>query len=206
MEGMDGSGKTTQVERLCARLAQEGIPFLRTREPGGSPIGDAIRELLLDPQSEMTPLTEVYLYAAGRAEHVQTVIQPAIAAGRVVVCDRFVEASIAYQGYGLSNLGMSPDIVRAVNAHALAHTTPARTFIIDVPVSEAQARLARSERLTYGGQDRIERRGAAFFERVRAGLKAIHQAEPERVVWLDGMSSPDEIAERIWGSLAQLLV
>lgn len=203
---MDGSGKTTQVERLCARLRREGIPFLRTREPGGSAIGDAIRELLLDPHSEMTPLTEVYLYAAGRAEHVQTVIQPALRAGQVVVCDRFVEASIAYQGYGLSDAGMSPALVRAVNAHAVGQTRPHRTFVIDVPVKEAQARLARSGRSAYGGQDRIERRGSAFFERVRAGLRAIYEEDPERVVWLDGLLSADELATRIWHNLKDSLV
>lgn len=202
---MDGSGKTTQVERLCSRLQGAGIPFVRTREPGGSLIGDAIRGLLLDPHSEMTPLTEAYLYAAGRAEHVQKLIRPALAAGQVVVCDRFVEASIAYQGYGLGDVGMTPESVREINAHAVAGIVANRTFVIDVPVREAQARLARSGRLDYGGQDRIERRGAAFFERVRRGLRAIHEAEPERVVWLDGLLSAEELEHHIWGIMTELL-
>lgn len=205
LEGIDGSGKTTQVERLCRRLTAAGISHMRTREPGGTPIGDAVRALLLSPDSEMTALTEVYLYAAARAEHVQRVILPALQAGQVVICDRFIEASIAYQGYGLADAGISPQIVKAINEFAVQEARPLRTLIIDVPVAVSRARLEVSGRLQYAGQDRIERRGEAFFERVRAGLRAQWEAEPERIVWLDGCVAAEELEERIWSIMTPLL-
>lgn len=198
VEGIDGSGKTTQVERLCTRLAQANIDFVRTREPGGTIIGEAIRALLLDPASVMTPTTEAYLYAAGRAEHVRTVIRPALQSNKVVVCDRFLDASVAYQGYGMANEGLTPEAVKAINSQAVDEVLPCLTFVIDVPVLVAEKRLQDSSRLLYGGQDRIERRGRGFFERVRQGLQELHQAEPSRVIWLDGMKQADELEMDIW--------
>lgn len=198
VEGIDGCGKTTQVERLCSSLAVRGIPFIRTREPGGTPMGDKIRALLLDPSSEMTPATEVYLYAAARAEHVRQTILPALKRGEMVVSDRFVDASVAYQGYGLNEENIGPDVVRAVNDLAVAGLLPDLTLIIDVPVEVAERRLRNSGRGMYDGLDRLERRGTAFFERVRQGLREVAHADPERFVWLDGRLSPDDLERDIW--------
>ncbi|MHB1684178.1 MAG: dTMP kinase, partial [Bacilli bacterium] len=202
IEGIDGCGKTTQADRLCDRLRQQRIAHIRTREPGGTPIGDAIRALLLDPASEMTPATEVYLYAASRAEHVRKVIRPALAEGLVVVCDRYVDASVAYQGYGMAPQGMSPEFVREVNAPAISGLLPDLTMIIDIPVALALARLAA--RNTEQG-DRIERRGAPFFDRVRHGLQSVSAEFPWRVISVDGVGTADEVAERIWNAVAQLI-
>jgi len=205
VEGIDGSGKTTQVDRLCERLTQAGQAFVRTREPGGTPIGDQIRSLLLDPTSDMTALAEVYLYAASRAEHVARVMRPALEQGLVVVCDRFVDASIAYQGYGLRSTGLTPERVRQVNEQAVNGVVPTRTFVVDVPVQVASARLHASGRQQFGGQDRIERRGPAFFEQVRSGLAAICRDDPGRVVWVDGQRSVDQVADEIWKDVEALL-
>lgn len=158
---MDGSGKTTQVEQLCSRLLNDGIDHIRTREPGGTPVGDAIRSLLLDPKSTMTPITEVYLYAAARAEHVQRVIIPALQSGQVVVCDRFVDASIVYQGYGLASSLVTPELVQTVNQVALQEITPDLTIVLDVAPELAEKRLLlRSGAVN---KDRIELRGIEFF-------------------------------------------
>lgn len=205
VEGIDGSGKTTQVDRLCARLTEVGRAFVRTREPGGTPIGDKIRALLLDPASDMTALAEVYLYAASRAEHVARVMRPALEKGLIVVCDRFVDASIAYQGYGLRSAGITPDLVRQVNDQAVGGVMPTRTFVVDVPVQVASARLRASGRQQFGGEDRIERRGPAFFEQVRSGLTAIGQADPGRVVRVDGQQSVEQVAAEIWRDVEALL-
>ncbi|MHB1629060.1 MAG: dTMP kinase [Bacilli bacterium] len=203
IEGIDGCGKTTQTDRLCDRLLHQGVAHIRTREPGGTPIGDAIRALLLDPASEMTPAAEVYLYAASRAEHVRTVIRPALAQGLVVVCDRYVDASVAYQGYGMAPQGMSPEFVREVNGPAVDGLLPDLTVIIDIPVALAEARLA-----TRGGEargDRIERRGAAFFERVRHGLQDVRSAFPQRVTSVDGVGTAEDVSERVWKAVAHLI-
>ncbi len=204
MEGIDGCGKTTQVDMLCETLAQRGIAFIRTREPGGTPIGDGIRSLLLNPSSDMLPLTETYLYAASRAEHVRRVILPALARGDIVVCDRFVDASIAYQGYGLQGDSLTPGLVNDINAHAVGGVMPDLTFMIDVPVDVAQERLRQSNRLLFAGADRIERRGTAFFERVRDGLWAISRENPTRVVLLDGTMSAEALRDLIWARISKI--
>ena len=200
---MDGAGKTTQVERLCRRLEEKRIPFLRTREPGGTPIGDAVRRLLLDPASDMEPVTEAYLYAASRAEHVRRVILPALEEGLLVVCDRFLDASIAYQAHGLADPGLTEDAVLDINARAVGVLRPDRTIVVDVPVELALARLAK--RAGPVGQDRLERRGAAFFARVREGLLDICDREPERVVRIDGSLSPEDVAHAVWRAVETVM-
>lgn len=204
-EGIDGSGKTTQVDRLCARLQRSGLPFIRTREPGGTAIGDKIRELLLDPASEMTPAAEVYLFAASRAELVRKVILPALDTGVNVVCDRFVDASVAYQGFGFSDGGLSPQMVKAVNGLAVLNAVPDLTVILDVPAEVAEERLSAGGRDLYGGRDRLERRGRIFFERVRSGLRTIRDSEPERCLWLDGRLDAEVLEGEIWARAAQFL-
>ncbi|HZG55828.1 dTMP kinase [Paenibacillus sp.] len=195
-EGPDGSGKTTQMRRLCERLAAQGADIVRTREPGGTPIGDRVREIVLSPEHpEMKDETEILLYAASRAQHVREVIVPAVAAGKVVVCDRFVDASIAYQGYGL---GRRPEEVAAVNRFATGGLLPDRTYLLDVPVAVSRERLLERARETGGaGLDRIEQKASEYHERVREGFLLIAKAEPQRVVVIDANRAVDDIAADI---------
>lgn len=205
LEGIDGSGKTTQVDLLCQHMEAASIPFVRTREPGGTPIGDAIRALLLDPASVMTAHTEAYLYAASRAEHVRQVVLPALQAGMVVICDRYLDASVAYQGYGMADHGLTADTVLSINKHAVEGVIPDLTCIIDVKIEVAKRRLQESGRALFGGRDRIESRGDVFFERVREGLRAVRDRDSERILWLDGEMAPSAIHERIWAKVHTML-
>ncbi len=204
IEGIDGAGKSTQVERLYQRFLAAGRPCVKTREPGGTPIGDAIRELLLSPDREMEPLTEMYLYAASRAEHVRRIIAPTLAQGVSVICDRFVDASVAYQGYGLQERGMNPELVKKVNEPAVADYLPDLTMIIDVEVAVALQRISERDRATQVRADRIERRGSAFFARVRSGLCALFEQDPKRYVWLDGTECAEELTEQMWRAILRL--
>ena len=129
-EGMDGAGKTTQIRLLQERLERAGERVAVTREPGGNALAEKIRALLLDPESEMDPLTEAYLYAAARAEHVRRVILPALQRGETVLCDRYLDSSLAYQGYGR---GLGEETVRRINVQAVAGCLPDRTYLLRVP-------------------------------------------------------------------------
>lgn len=203
-EGPDGSGKTTQMRRLCERLEARGERVVRTREPGGTAIGDRVRELLLSPEhDEMKDETEVLLYAASRAQHVRDVIAPSIAAGCIVICDRFVDASIAYQGYGL---GQPPETVASINRYATGGLSPDRTYFMDVPVSVSRERLlARARDNGGGGLDRIERKAETYHQRVREGFLLIAKAEPQRILRIDADRSADEIAADIHADFDLLL-
>ncbi len=144
----------------------------------------------------MLPETEVYLYAASRAEHVRRVIGPALSENHVVVCDRFFDASIAYQGYGIGEQGgLNPAFVKAVNAPAIGDLVPDLTFVLDVPIDLA---LRRLHARTTTQVDRIEKRGPEFFARVRNGLLKIYEQNKQRIVWLDGSLSVHELADQIF--------
>ncbi|MFC4075570.1 dTMP kinase [Salinithrix halophila] len=173
LEGPEGAGKSTQILRMEQYLQSRGVPCLRTREPGGTAVGDRIREVLLDPSlPEMTRKTEILLYAASRAQLVQEVIQPALRAGKVVLCDRFVDSSIAYQAYGPE--GSLSEVVE-INRMATGGLSPDRTYLLDLPPSEGLCRLEAR-----GAFDRIERKGASFHERVRQGFLNLADMEPDR--------------------------
>jgi dTMP kinase len=200
LEGPDGSGKSTQIKRLAERLEKSGIRYRTTREPGGTPISDQIRALLLDPKnSEMTAKTEALLYAASRAQHVAEVIRPALQQGLVVICDRYIDASIAYQATGL---GLSIDYVRQLNEQATDGLWPVRTYLIDVPVSVGIGRVAKSRG---SGLDRIEQRDWDYHERVRDQFLQIAGQEPERFLVLDGTLSMDEVTDLIWEDVRRYL-
>ena len=144
MEGPDGSGKSTQIRLLSERLNASGIHYLTTREPGGTPISDAIRALLLDPDNKaMVAKTEALLYAASRAQHVAEVIRPALEQGSVVLCDRYIDASLAYQAVGL---GLSADYVRRLSVEATDGLWPTRTYLIDVPAQMGIDRATQTPR------------------------------------------------------------
>lgn len=186
VEGPDGAGKTTQLQLLADRLTAEGYEIVMTREPGGTRIGNEIRSLILNPDfQEMDEMTEILLYAASRAQHVNELIRPALAAGKIVLCDRFIDASIAYQGYGL---GYTIEQVRSINQQATNHLTPDRTYLFDLTVSESKQRM-----IDRGALDRIEQRDDAFRQRVYDGFMTLAVQEPERIQLVDANQSIESL-------------
>ncbi|MGX9806070.1 dTMP kinase [Exiguobacterium acetylicum] len=174
VEGPDGAGKTTQLQLLGEVLKEKGYNVMTTREPGGTRVGNEIRSLILNPVfEEMTEMTEILLYAASRAQHVEELIRPALEAGTIVLCDRFVDASLAYQGYGL---GHPIDLVRQINASATGGLAPDRTYLFDLTVSDSKKRM-----MDRGALDRIEQRDDAFRARVYEGFQQIAASDSERV-------------------------
>jgi dTMP kinase len=190
LEGPDGAGKTTQMERLERFLRRRGYAVECTREPGGTPLAEAIRQLLLEPRyGPVDARAEILLYAAARAQHVAERIRPALAAGKIVLCDRFTDSSIAYQGYG-RKLGI--EMVRQVNKMATGGLLPDLTLLIDVPVELGLARLRGK-----GTADRLEGEDLAFHRRVRRGYLELRRLEPQRVRLIDGTGSPDAVWSQI---------
>ena len=190
MEGLDGSGKGTQIERLSDALDRWGFEVVHTREPGGTPIGEKIREILLDRENAaMAPETEALLYAASRAQHVREKILPAVAAGRVVLCDRFLDSSVAYQGGG-RQLGINK--VLEINAPAVGDALPDLTVYLDIDHREAlRRRCAASE------PDRMEMEAESFHARVEDGYRQLIERNPERFIVVDAGKTRDEIASEI---------
>jgi dTMP kinase len=198
-EGPDGAGKTTQMTRLTAYLRERGLDVLVTREPGGTPIGEQIRHLLLDPgNSAMDPVTETLLYAASRAQHVREVIGPALAAGRVVVCDRFFDSSLAYQAYGR---GLGERMVRDINGPAMGDIAPDATICMLARPETSRRRLSRKN----NALDRLENEDADFFDRVYEGYLALARAYPGRILLLDADRSKEDNARAIREKIDALL-
>lgn len=197
-EGPDGAGKTTQVKAFAEKLSALGHEVVLTREPGGTAISDEIRSLILDPaHTEMADFAEVLLYAASRAQHVQEKIKPSLKSGKIIVCDRFVEASVAYQGYGL---GIDIERIKAINQFATGGLIPDRTYLLDLSVAEGRERLqART------GLDRIEQKGAAYHERVRQGFLEIAKEHPQRIRVIDAKRPVNEMAEEIFADFSNWL-
>ena len=185
-EGVDWSGKSTQAELLADWLRGQGRAVLTTREPGGTSVAEAVRELVLHGD-EMSPWAEAALYAASRAENVAAVIRPALGRGEDVVCDRYLDSSVAYQGAGR---GLGEERVRDLSLLVTGGLLPDRTFLVLLDPEEALARAGEHH-------DRIERAGADFMHRVDRAYRALADAEPERIVAVDGSRPPDEIAEEI---------
>jgi len=184
-EGVDGSGKSTQAERLRDALAADGREAVLTREPGGTALGERVRELLLDGPA-MTPWAEAALFAAARAELVATVIRPALERGAAVVSDRYVDSSLAYQGLAR---GVGVEHVLELNLHVVQGLMPDLTLLLLVDPEEAARRS--------GETDRLEREGPGFRARVDAAYRELAGLYPERIVALDGALPPDELAEVI---------
>ncbi len=173
-EGIDGSGKTTQLKLLAEHLTGRGFPVRVTREPGGTRVGEQIRELLLNPQySELVPMAEAFLYAAARAQHVAQVILPALTEGKVVLCDRFIDSSLAYQGFGR---GMEVGLLEQVNLAAAGGLVPELVLILDFCREHGMDRLNRSGREI----DRIEGEAGAFHRRVRSGFLTLAARDSRR--------------------------
>ena len=199
-EGSEGCGKSTQVQRLAARLERADVPVLVTREPGGTAIGEKIRDLLqFAPESfAMTPETEVLLFEASRSQLVRETIQPALEKGTIVISDRFFDSTTVYQGVARK---LSPEIVETLNTFAVGAARPDLTFILDVDVATARARMLRRVR-PVAVLDRMEQEPDEFYERVCAGYRELAKREPDRIVFLDGAQSASEIEHQIWETLS----
>jgi len=196
-EGVEGSGKSTQAERLARRLASVGVPSLATREPGGTEIGEAVRDILLNPQHHaMHGLTELFLYLASRNQLVREKVMPALAEGKVVILDRFADSSTAYQGAGR---GLGEKFVSRLNKLATAEVKPNLTVLVDVPVKVGQGRKAS------GVLDRLERERVEFHERVRQGYLQVARRAPGRFKIVDGTLPADELERMIFGHVEELL-
>ena len=197
-EGGDGSGKTTQLKLLEGYLAPLGKVCLSTREPGGTTLGRMIREVLLEVgEEEISPPTELFLYLADRAHHVREVIQPALKSGKIVLCDRFTDSTLAYQGYGR---GVDLNMLRDLNQVASFGVTPDLTLLLDCPVEIGLTRTAQrvvEQRSSNRREDRFEREEIVFHERVRRGFLELAQAEPTRIHTLDASCPVQEVHEDI---------
>ena len=196
MEGPDGSGKSTQIQFLKEYFEEHGIPCLFTREPGGTPIGEKLRNIILDKaNAEMCDMTEALLYAASRAQHVEELIKPALEQGKVVVCDRFIDSSIAYQGYG-RELG---DAVRVINEYAICGCMPDLTFLMELDPSIGKSRICADV------QDRLELERIEFHNRVYEGYQEIAKIYDDRFACINAARDKEAIRADIIGRLEPVL-
>ncbi|NKI17325.1 dTMP kinase [Spongiibacter sp. KMU-166] len=198
LEGGEGVGKSSNIAFIVDWLTDAGIPFIQTREPGGTPLAEEVRELLLRPRDEgMTELSELLLVFAARAQHLHTKIEPALAAGTWVLCDRFTDATFAYQGYGR---GLSRDTIEQLQQMVQGARRPDLTLLLDAPVEVGMARAGER-----GELDRFEQEQHSFFERVRAGYLALAEADPQRFSIIDA-SQPLADVQRDIGQVLQRFV
>jgi len=197
LEGGEGGGKSTQRDRLAARLEAAGFPVVATREPGGAPGAEAIRTLLVDGEpGRWDPLTETLLHVAARREHVVRTIAPALAAGRWVVSDRFLDSTMAYQGMGQ---GVGRGTIERLSALTLGELKPDLTLILDLPPETGLARAAAR----HGGEDRYERMDLAFHERLRDAFREIAALEPGRCRMIDATQDADAVEGTIWSAVTE---
>jgi dTMP kinase len=202
-EGIDGCGKSTQLRLLASHLRQQGVEVVTTREPGGTPLGQQLRHVLLEAETRVDPLAELLLYAADRAQHVRTLVRPALEAGQVVLTDRYADATVAYQGAGR---GFEPGVVAAIVDLATGGLRPEITLLFDLPVAEARERWRQQRRLPERPEgDKIESEDAAFHERVRACYLRLAEQEPERVRVVDASRAIEDIHQAVLDIVAPLL-
>lgn len=191
-EGIDFSGKTTQIQFLLSKLKEHGVEALLVREPGGTKISEKIRELLLSSEhEEMNSITEILLYEAARSQLVHQIILPALSEGKFVIADRFYDSTTAYQGFGRQlNMG----VVNILNSFATSNLKPYRTFFIDISPEEAESRRMQHNHW----QDRLEKSGLEFYKKIRNGFLVLCTQEPKRFLRIDGEREPAIIFEEIW--------
>jgi dTMP kinase len=203
-EGIEGCGKTTQIERLAKRLRVHAIPLTITREPGGTAIGKSIRQMLLDSRNTtLSPLTELILYAADRAQHVEEVIRPALDRGNWVISDRFFDATVSYQG---AARGQDMKFIRMLNDKITQGVRPDITFLLDCPVEMGLGRaLRRNKTLPHNDQDRFERERPDFHEEVREGYLELARNESKRFVVIDATQKEDDVEKEIFDYLRPFL-
>ena len=194
-EGSEGSGKSTQVQRLAARLTRSGVPYLVTREPGGTPIGETIRELLqfASHNSGMTPEAELLLFEASRSQLVREIIKPALERGVCVIVDRFFDSTTAYQGAARK---LNREMVERLNAFAVGDCVPDVTFVLDIDAANTKSRMQEPRR-----PDRMEGEPDEFYERVREAYRELAAREANRILLIDASRSADQIENEIWETL-----
>ena len=191
LEGGEGSGKTTQARRLCERLTQQGLNVLQTREPGGTLVAERLRSILLDHSGEtIAPETEAFLIFAARRQHLDQVIKPALAQGKTVVCDRFSDSTMAYQGYGR---GLDLGVLRTMNNWATGKLAPQLTLLFDVPVAVGLSRR-RGRTAT---QNRLDREAERFHRKVHAGFQALARREPRRIMVIDSAQPLESVTHTV---------
>jgi dTMP kinase len=201
-EGTEGCGKSTQINALAARLQDQGQQVLQTREPGGTPLGEAVRNLLQHDEAgvDMAPETELLLFTASRAQLTRERILPAIAKGEIVLCDRFMDSTTVYQGVARN---IDSQAVAAINRFAVGEARPDLTILIDLSPEVGMARVhARCD----GQLDRIEQEAIEFFQAVRAGYLKLAESEPERFLVLDGSASVEVLEQQIWAAVQPRLL
>ena len=201
-EGTEGCGKSTQINALAARLQDQGQQVLQTREPGGTPLGEAVRNLLQHDEAGagMSPEAELLLFTASRAQLTRERILPAIAKGEIVLCDRFMDSTTVYQGVARQ---INTQAVATINRFAVGEARPDLTILIDLPPEVGMARVhARSD----GQLDRIEQEAIEFFQAVRAGYLKLAESEPERFLVLDGSASVEVLEQQIWAAVQPRLL
>ncbi len=202
-EGGEGCGKSTQVKLLQSYLCSKGIDVLLTREPGGTPLAEKVRDLLKNEMSDPPcDRAELLLFLAARAQLVKNVIKPALESGTWVVSDRFCDSTFAYQGYGR---GLDMDVLRVANSFACDDIAPDMTFLLEVPPSIAADRLRARQGLTNTSADRIELAGEDFHLRLSAGFRKLAEQFPERIVTVDAVGTVDQVWERICKLLKRLI-
>ena len=198
LEGSDGCGKSTQIALLKQYLESRGFETVLTREPGGCPISERIREVILSLDSQgMSAECEALLYAASRIEHVREVIEPALNCGKIVICDRFLDSSLAYQAYGRE---LGADFIRQINMPTIRRTLPDKTLLLTVDRAESRRRMAQGAPL-----DRLELEQEDFFARVQAGYEALAKAEPDRVAVIDASKRIEEVFEAVKAAVDEIL-
>ncbi|RNC70083.1 MAG: dTMP kinase [Desulfuromonadales bacterium] len=199
-EGIEGCGKSTQLRRAAERLTREGYDVVITREPGGCPIADAIRAILLDADnSAMVPLAELLLYAAARAQHVAEVIGPALREGKIVLCDRFTDSTLAYQGYGRQ---LDRELIGQLNTLAAGDIRPHLTLVLDCPVEVGLGRaMARINAASTAREERFEQESRLFHERIRDGFLQLAAAEAGRFLVVDGSGGIEETEDLVMTSI-----
>ncbi len=202
-EGPEGSGKTTQIQALYSYLKDRGYDVILTREPGGTAIGDQIRRILLDPANqEMLPEAEILLFSASRAQLVGELVRPALARGAIVICDRYTDSTMAYQGFGR---GLDLEALRNITRFATGGLTPDLTVYLDIEVEEGLRRKRAASREDAEAWNRLDQQAVDFYNRVRQGYLALAIAEPERWLVVDAARPRDVIQEEIRGRVDALL-
>lgn len=194
-EGIEGSGKSTQVKALAGYLRSKGHNVIETVEPGGTKIGNKIRELLLDPGNDMDPMAELLLYYSSRAQHVREIIYPAILDNNIVITDRFIDSTVAYQGYAR---GIEMGLINTLNDIVVPDMKPFLTFLLDLDVEEGLRRNRQAQK-----EDRFELETVEFHNRVRKGFHQIAAEEPERIKIIDTSVSAEEVSRKIIKTLEE---
>lgn len=202
-EGIEGCGKTTQINHLASFLRGISRSFLVTREPGGTEIGEQIRQILLTSDSVgMEPMAELFLYAAARVQHLSQAISPALREGKIVLCDRFADATVAYQGFGRR---LDLVWVEEMNARAMGNVKPDLTFLLDLPVEEGLRRAWKRMENRTAQEDRFEKESLEFHQRVREGYLILARRDPQRIMILDGMRDEQTLHQEIVSHLTPAL-